>query len=1039
MIRVLSMCLICVTFLFAQHSQRNQQDYSLIFDGKSSYAEVPFSAALNPEDNFTVEMWVNLNAWTKDFQSPLSSRDYLLGYNFYATRYVKRWTVIMGSGVDWSAATGPEVVLNEWTHLAMTYGDRMMSFYVNGILVGIVNTQLKQNTRAPLRFGMSSVDAAYHFNGAIDEVRIWNTVRTSGELLRSMMTEIDPSDTLLIGYWKFDEGSGTIIRDVTGNGHDAKIVANAQWKLPTRSTEQGILSIAASTITFPNIAVGDYALRSFTVSNNGRSPVHILSAGIDNENFSAELPRTELMPGHTKQIDIVFRPTSSGKKNAQLTLKHSGLGGSIPLYLSGTSELPSIVSIMPDSGASGETITINGTFFGFSKENADVFIGNSKATIVSISPHTIEAEIPYGIITSKITPLSLRIGAQWTAARKPFRVISSEEGMINERSFEPAATLRTDEKPSAVVSADFNNDGKPDIAVLHPSSISIWKSVYSVGTFDSSSMVRGRSLSTGRNPGDMITADFDNDGLFDLAVTNPDTGTVSIFRNISTGKEIIFEPSKIFPAWKGVREMSVADFDGNGLIDLIVTTFNTSWIIVLQNLSTNGGLKFESHVNGFWNLPLYLTTGYLNDDALPDIAVTNNLDHNVYLMKGIEEFNKPLFLGQDSYAAARMTGRIGLTDVDGDAKPDLLSLDVANMMYVYRNMSDSAAIRFTDKVTFTTEEEPSDIAYTDLNGDGKPEIVVSNRRKNSVSVFQNRSEQGVFSPAMLSQNFDFTVGAGPGSVVLADVDLDGKPDIITANGSDNTISILRNNVNTSRDWFLISYITLAGIVIVGGSGWFITNRRLKRKVQKLEQEKMIERERTRIARDMHDDLGARLTKISILLGMADRDVNDASAMGKHIGTLSSATRDVEQAMDEVIWSVDPKYDTLASLFNYIVQYTQEYLEPTEIRLRFDIPTNIPHRAINADERHTIFSIVKESLNNTAKYADATEVRITVSFSDEHVHISITDNGKGFDVETIPDFHHGVKNMKERMTAMNGICTIESETGKGTTVKIEFKK
>jgi ligand-binding sensor domain-containing protein/signal transduction histidine kinase len=238
-----------------------------------------------------------------------------------------------------------------------------------------------------------------------------------------------------------------------------------------------------------------------------------------------------------------------------------------------------------------------------------------------------------------------------------------------------------------------------------------------------------------------------------------------------------------------------------------------------------------------------------------------------------------------------------------------------------------------------------------------------------------------------------------------------------------------------RTWwfYTLAAITLLSVVATGAR--LFERRKTRARIQAMEQDAAVERERLRIAKDMHDDLGARLTKVSILLGMSDRATGDPARMRSHLREITIATVDAERAMDEIVWAVDPKYDSLKGLLSYVSAYAQEYLEPADVRCRVDIPDSIPDRELTAEERHAMFSVVKESLTNILKYAGASEVHIQAEIRDGGFSLTVMDDGKGFDPAGVAEFRNGLKNMAARMIQIGGTCAIHSAPGAGTTVTI----
>jgi signal transduction histidine kinase len=141
-------------------------------------------------------------------------------------------------------------------------------------------------------------------------------------------------------------------------------------------------------------------------------------------------------------------------------------------------------------------------------------------------------------------------------------------------------------------------------------------------------------------------------------------------------------------------------------------------------------------------------------------------------------------------------------------------------------------------------------------------------------------------------------------------------------------------------------------------------------------------------------------------------------------------------MDEIVWTINPKNDTLDNLANYIFQYAQEYFQNTGVRCRLDLPARLPDYAISTEQRHNLFMAFKEALNNVLKHANATEVRIGLTVADSRLTILITDNGRGFLNGEARTSGNGLDNMKQRLERIAGRLVLQTEPAGGTTVRME---
>lgn len=233
---------------------------------------------------------------------------------------------------------------------------------------------------------------------------------------------------------------------------------------------------------------------------------------------------------------------------------------------------------------------------------------------------------------------------------------------------------------------------------------------------------------------------------------------------------------------------------------------------------------------------------------------------------------------------------------------------------------------------------------------------------------------------------------------------------------------------------------LAASAVAGGAR-LISHRRLRRKLAQLGQQQAMERERMRIARDMHDELGSKLTRISYLSELA---LEDEAASRKNLTDIAQNIRDLLQTVDEIVWAVDPQNDTLENLAAYLGHYVVEYLQNTTVECQLNIAPDLPLHPLTAETRHNLFLAFEEAVGNALKHSGATRLRVDMSQTDGSFEISIQDNGRGFAAPlgatsgqpaagSSRKRSHGLVNMRQRLASIGGEARIQSQPGQGVTV------
>jgi signal transduction histidine kinase/ligand-binding sensor domain-containing protein len=237
-----------------------------------------------------------------------------------------------------------------------------------------------------------------------------------------------------------------------------------------------------------------------------------------------------------------------------------------------------------------------------------------------------------------------------------------------------------------------------------------------------------------------------------------------------------------------------------------------------------------------------------------------------------------------------------------------------------------------------------------------------------------------------------------------------------------------------QPWFVATTLlfllgALAGII------YLISTAKLKRELRGLHQKELLEKERARIARDLHDQLGANLTQVTLLGEMAEADKALPGEVEQHAQQICATARETTRALDEIVWAVNPANDTLEGLVNYACKYAQDYFALAGVSYRAELPAGLAPVPILPEVRHNVFLAFKEAVNNVVKHAQATEAHVKLQLEPGKFILSVADNGRGLGDLSGKNLRNGLKNMRRRLADVQGEFDITPQEHGGTVVRL----
>ncbi len=456
---------------------------------------------------------------------------------------------------------------------------------------------------------------------------------------------------------------------------------------------------------------------------------------------------------------------------------------------------PYISSVEPINALVGSTVTITGFNFSPTTTNNMVFFGATMATVVTATANSLTVIVPIGANNAYVTELNLTTNLSASSLQR-FNPIYSpvKEGItINDFMAKQDFANGSGSNPLSIAIGDLNADGKPDLAVANygTSDISVFINTATSGQINSGSFAAKQNYSVGGPAQGIAIGDLDADGKPDLAIAC-NGYVVSVLRNTSSSGTLSFASKVDFTTNQNATSVVIGDLDEDGRPEMVVTNATSNNISIYQNLSTIGNIAFANKIDfAVGNNPKSVCIGDIDGDGKVDITVANTGSNNVSVFLNTSNTGGISLVSKVDFTTGTAPNFVTLGDFNGDTKLDLaITNQNDNSVSILKNTSSVSSISFATKVDFTTGTTPTSIALGDLDGDSKVDLVVSNQATNTVSVLRNNSNIDTIS---FNTKVDFTTGNGTASVAVGDLDGDEKPDIAIANSIANSISILRND------------------------------------------------------------------------------------------------------------------------------------------------------------------------------------------------------------------------------------------------------
>lgn len=587
--------------------------------------------------------------------------------------------------------------------------------------------------------------------------------------------------------------SPTKITAITPSGSSGNIVVMTPGGTAVKSGYIALPIINSFTPTF-----GTFGTHMDITGTNLSDITSVSAGGIPVQSFTIKSPN---------QISAIIADGNSG--NVQVIKPTASF--SLPGFA--WFPAPKISSFSPKSGPVGTSVVITGTNFNPVAANNTVFFGTVKAVVTSGTANSLTVTVPVGANHKPISVLSNYLKAYSSV---PFKVTFPNGGSIDEQAFSSRTdiTVGPNSFPGYIALGDFDGDGKQDIIYSNfavnandetgvkillntstTSTVSFGQSIllpnlglselaiddydldgkldFATANIGTDSLFIYRNLSTignlsfdtplvlkgGGSSAELTCGDIDGDGKPEITVGG---GGIRIFRNIGEPGKIAFEPGNLFLFYS--TNYSLKDMDYDGKPELVTHSYGSDLIAIYKNTSIKGSISFSDPAIISAVAPIGLEAEDMDNDDKIDLIYFNSGSSRISMSKNIGnngsfEFATPIEITNNiNYGE-----RIGISDLNGDGLLDFGFVQRMALLSLMRNVTDTLGIDFDSRTDFNPMyyDRPKDIVIGDINGDGKPDPIVSLEVTKQISIFINNSKQ-----EPIIKSFTPTIGISGSAITI---------------------------------------------------------------------------------------------------------------------------------------------------------------------------------------------------------------------------------------------------------------------------------